>query len=94
MYVSNLILHISILHLKAGPSSSPVVIDIGAGPSICNIISASLWSNNIFLADLLEGNRRELDKFWRNDEEVWNWEPYFRFQVESHTLLSRKGGIF
>lgn len=64
----------------ASPGPSPVVIDIGAGPSICNIISASLWSNNIFLADLLEGNRRELDKFWRNDEEVWNWEPYFRFQ--------------
>jgi hypothetical protein len=34
-----------------------VVLDLGCGPSICNILAASTWSRHIYLADLLEGNR-------------------------------------
>ena len=57
------------------------IMDIGCGPSICNVISASLCSRRIYLAELLEGNRNEIIKFLCNDPDAWNWLPYFEFQV-------------
>ena len=33
------------------------VLDLGCGPSICNILAASRWTDHIYLADLLQGNR-------------------------------------
>ena len=56
------------------------VMDLGCGPSICNVISASLVSNRIYMAELLEGNRKEIIKFLCNDADAWNWQPYFSFQ--------------
>ena len=35
----------------------------------------------IYLAELLEGNRQEIVKYLCNDEDAWNWEPYYEFQV-------------
>ena len=58
------------------------VMDLGCGPSICNIISASLCSHHIYMAELLEGNRKEIIKFLCNDTDAWNWAPYFEFQVK------------
>jgi len=57
------------------------IMDIGCGPSICNVISASLCSRRIYLAELLEGNRNEIIKFLCNDPDAWNWLPYFEFQA-------------
>ena len=64
-----------------------VVLDMGAGPSICNIIAASRWSSHIYLAELLEGNRKEIQKFLARDDDAWNWQPYFYFQVMMMLLL-------
>lgn len=58
-----------------------IVMDLGCGPSICNIISASLCSHHIYMAELLEGNRKEIIKFLCNDTDAWNWTPYFEFQT-------------
>lgn len=88
--------------IETSERDGPVVIDLGAGPSICNIISASLWSSSIYLTDLLGGNRRELEKFWKNEEDVWNWKPYWNFhgvlelnpkveQIEERTREAIKG---
>ena len=41
------------------------ILDVGCGPSISNIISASKWSQNIIMADYLESNRREVERFWK-----------------------------
>lgn len=57
------------------------VMDLGCGPSICNIISASICSNKIYLAELLEGNRNEIIKYLCRDADAWNWQPYFEFQA-------------
>ena len=47
-------------HLVDGDGDGPgVVLDMGAGPSICNIIAASRWSGHIYLAELLEGTGRK-----------------------------------
>ena len=42
-----------------------VVLDIGCGPSISNIISASKFSQNIIMADFLDSNRKEVERFWK-----------------------------
>ena len=69
-------------HLVDGDGDGPgVVLDMGAGPSICNIIAASRWSGHIYLAELLEGNRKEITKYLNSEEDAWNWQPYFDFQV-------------
>ena len=59
-----------------------LVLDLGCGPSIANIISATSWSHNIYMADLLEGNRREIVKYLCQDEEAWDWRPYIEFHTE------------
>ena len=67
------------------------VMDLGCGPSICNIISASMCSNHIYMAELLEGNRQEIIKFLCNDADAWNWAPYFEFQVRSLSNTNIQG---
>ena len=56
------------------------ILDVGCGPSISNIISASKWSQNIIMADFLESNRREVERFWK----VWYSLvlPHFKEHVE------------
>ena len=72
-------------HLGDGDGDG-VVLDMGAGPSICNIIAASRWSSRIYLAELLEGNRKEITKYLNSEEDAWNWQPYFDFQVIAISL--------
>ena len=38
------------------------------------------------MAELLEGNRKEIIKYLCNDDDAWNWEPYFEFQVSLRLL--------
>ena len=63
------------------------VLDMGAGPSICNINAAGRWSSHIYLADLLEGNRKEIAKYLNSEEDTWNLEPYFDFQVHFISVI-------
>ena len=64
-----------------------VVLDLGCGPSIANIISASSWSHKIYMAELLEGNRREITKYLCRAEDAWDWSPYFDFHSQLETNL-------
>ena len=59
-----------------------LVMDLGCGPSIANIISATSWSHRVYMAELLEGNRREVTKYLCRDEDAWDWRPYFEFHTE------------
>ena len=61
------------------------VLDLGCGPSIANIISASSWSRRIYMAELLEGNRREITKYLARAEDAWDWSPYFDFHSQLET---------
>jgi len=72
--------HMDDLLTQIGVDSCPTVLDLGCGPSICNIMAASRISNRIYMADLLEGNRRELTKWINRHSDSWNWQPYFDFQ--------------
>ena len=69
------------------PEADRVVLDLGCGPSIANIISASSWSHKIYMAELLEGNRREITKYLCSAEDAWDWSPYFDFHSQLETNL-------
>ena len=58
------------------------LLDIGCGPSIANIITASKYINHITMADYLKSNRTEVERFVDNknaDEPGFEWMHYFQF---------------
>jgi len=80
----------------------PIVIDVGCGPSISNIISASKWSKKIYMADYLESNRKEVEAFWKDLDGGFRWDHYFNFlgvlelqpnvkEIENRTRQSIRG---
>ena len=46
-----------------------------------NQYATLLQSSHIYLAELLEGNKKEITKYLISEEDAWNWKPYFDFQV-------------
>ena len=84
---------------------NPTVVDVGCGPSISNVISASKWSQHIYLADYLDSNRKQVENFWKQNEGAFNWDHYFRFvgvlelnpdplEIEQRTRNAIKGVYF
>ncbi len=76
-------------------ADDPVVVDVGCGPSVANVISASGWSRRIHMADLLRSNREEIERFRRGDDDAFQWTHYFehiakleasRLQAIAHKL--------
>lgn len=63
------------------------VVDLGCGPSISNIISASAWSPHIVMCDVLTSNLTEIAKFRSASEDAFSWQHYFAFlsTLESST---------
>jgi len=59
--------------------AAPVVLDVGCGPSICNVISASRVSDKIYLCDILESNRAEVERFRADDDGAHSFPRYFDF---------------
>ena len=48
--------------------------------SMCHIYFCySKWCSNIVLSDVLESNRQEIERFWKQEDGAFNWEHYFRF---------------
>ena len=58
------------------------LIDIGCGPTIYGIISASKCFEEIVMSDIADGNRREIEKWLRNEEGCFNWRPIIQFVCE------------
>ena len=58
------------------------LLDIGCGPSIANIISASKYFNRITMADYLTSNRNEVERFVNenpDDLPGFEWMHYFQY---------------
>ncbi|XP_013381946.1 nicotinamide N-methyltransferase-like [Lingula anatina] len=55
------------------------LLDIGTGPSLINLISASRCFEEIYLSDFSTANRNALKKWQKKEErETWSWESFFR----------------
>ena len=58
------------------------LLDIGCGPSIANIISASKYFNRITMADYLTSNRNEVERFVNenpDDLPGFEWMHYYQY---------------
>lgn len=62
-----------------GSGDKKVILDIGCGPSISNIISASKYCSQIIMADYLTSNRDEVKRFKNRDQDGYSWNHYFNF---------------
>ena len=54
------------------------LLDVGCGPSIANIISASKYFNRITMADYLTSNRNEVERFVEQNAD-FEWMHYFQY---------------
>ena len=48
------------------------------------------WSSSIYLGELLEGNRREVERWLGREEGAFDWGHYFNFQVGIYRISKMK----
>jgi hypothetical protein len=54
-------------------------LEIGGGPAICQLISASSRARSIVFAEYLEANRREVANWVNEKDNAFNWDAFFKF---------------
>ncbi|KAJ8256669.1 hypothetical protein COCON_G00188210 [Conger conger] len=67
---------------STGDLKGKKLIGLGSGPSIYIIISARKCFEEIVLSDFTTGNRREIEKWLKNDEGSFDWHPIIKFVCE------------
>jgi len=55
------------------------ILEIGGGPTIYQLISASAKGNTIVFSDYLDRNLREVKKWLNNNPGAYNWDKYFDY---------------
>ncbi|XP_073459261.1 nicotinamide N-methyltransferase-like [Aquarana catesbeiana] len=62
------------------------LIEIGAGPTICHILSACENFKQIYLTDYVERNLQEIEKWIKGDKEAFDWSPHLKYvcDIENH----------
>ena len=63
------------------------ILDVGAGPSISNVISAAPYASEIVLAEYTENNRRALQQWLDRDPEAFDWTTFIK-----HIVVDVEGG--
>ncbi|XP_035242317.1 nicotinamide N-methyltransferase-like [Anguilla anguilla] len=67
---------------SSGNIKGKKLIDIGCGPTIHGLISASKCFEEIVVSDFTDSNRREIEKWLRNEEGCFDWRPTIEFVCE------------
>lgn len=75
-----------------GDVSGKLLVDIGSGPTLYQVLSGCEVFNEVLLTDFLEVNRKELRR-WLQDEGGCglDWTPYLEYVCK---LEGRRYGIF
>ncbi|OCT72553.1 hypothetical protein XELAEV_18035533mg [Xenopus laevis] len=63
----------------SGHVAGDSLIEIGAGPVIYHIVSASERFNTIYLTDYCEESLHEIDKCLQGKKDAFDWTPYFKY---------------
>ncbi|NXC23047.1 NNMT methyltransferase, partial [Corythaeola cristata] len=58
------------------------LIDVGCGPTIYQLLSACERFQEIIALDCTDQNRRELEKWLRNEEGAFDWSPVVKYVCE------------
>jgi SAM-dependent methyltransferase len=56
--------------------SCPSCIEVGCGPTIHHALMLSPYVSSIVMADYLENNIAQVEKWWKGDQTSWNWNFY------------------
>ncbi|NXX19054.1 NNMT methyltransferase, partial [Podargus strigoides] len=59
-----------------------ILIDVGCGPTIYQLLSACERFQEIFALDYTDQNRQELEKWLRNEAGAFNWSPVVEYVCE------------
>ncbi|NXC54464.1 NNMT methyltransferase, partial [Aleadryas rufinucha] len=59
-----------------------ILIDVGCGPTICQLLSACEHFQEIIALDYTDQNRRELEKWLKNEAGAFDWEPVVKYVCE------------
>ena len=70
---------INTLYLSSGKHSGQRLIDIGTGPSIHSLISASEHYEDILVSDYTDSNRQEIKKWLKDEEGCFDWLPVIQY---------------
>ena len=81
-----------------GHESGGRVLEVGSGPTVTSVISASTWSEKIVCSDFLEVNRKKISHWLEpkttkdgtggpRDADVW--DPFFQFVARLESPISR-----
>ncbi|XP_035670749.1 nicotinamide N-methyltransferase-like isoform X2 [Branchiostoma floridae] len=58
------------------------LLDVGSGPTIHQLISASRFCTEIVCAEYTENNRAEIEKWVKKDPDMHDWTPFFKFVAD------------
>ncbi|XP_078577534.1 nicotinamide N-methyltransferase-like [Branchiostoma floridae x Branchiostoma japonicum] len=58
------------------------LLDVGSGPTIHQLISASRFCTEIVCAEYIENNRTEIEKWVKKDPDMHDWAPFFKFVAD------------
>ncbi|TSK17868.1 Glycerol kinase [Bagarius yarrelli] len=58
------------------------LIEVGSGPTIHTVISACEHFDRIVLSDFVDQNREEVQKWIKNEEGCFDWEPIIKYVCE------------
>ncbi|OCT62081.1 phenylethanolamine N-methyltransferase [Xenopus laevis] len=73
-----------------GEIAGQTLVDIGSGPTIYQILSASEHFAEVVLTDYLEVNRAELRRWLQDEPGAFDWSPYMKHVSK----LERTGGTW
>ncbi|KAK2866186.1 hypothetical protein Q7C36_002242 [Tachysurus vachellii] len=59
-----------------------ILVDVGSGPTLYQVMSGCENFNRVILSDFLEVNRNELDKWLKNGQSNFDWTPYLKHVCE------------
>ena len=70
------------LFLISGNLKGKKLIEIGSGPTIYGLISASKYFEEMVVSDFTDSNRREIEMWLRNEEGCFDWRPVIQLVCE------------
>ncbi|XP_030635957.1 nicotinamide N-methyltransferase [Chanos chanos] len=67
---------------SSGKYRGRTLIDVGSGPTIHSVISASKYFDEFVLSDYTDRNRKEIEKWLKAEEGCFNWKPVIQYVCE------------
>ncbi|XP_059575559.1 nicotinamide N-methyltransferase-like isoform X2 [Alligator mississippiensis] len=66
----------------SGDVKGDILIDIGSGPTIYQLLSACEKFNEIIVSDYADRNRQELEKWLKKEPGAFDWTPAVKYVCE------------